>query len=31
MTQDVHEKLNPRVPWQKQHSAKKALFVSKLD
>jgi hypothetical protein len=30
--QDVHVKLHPRLPWQKQPSTKnKALFTSKLD
>jgi len=31
MMQDVHKKLNPRLPWQKQHSTRQRLFTSKLD
>jgi hypothetical protein len=30
MMQDVHVKLNPDMPWQKQHSTRR-LFTSKLD
>jgi hypothetical protein len=30
MMQDVHSKLNPRLPWQKQHSTRRRLFTSKL-
>jgi len=26
MMQDVHVKLNPGLPWQKQHSTRKRLF-----
>jgi hypothetical protein len=31
MMQDVHVKLNPELPWQKQHSTRRRLFTSKLD
>jgi hypothetical protein len=31
MMQDAHARLNPGLPWQKQHSAKRRLFTSKLD
>jgi hypothetical protein len=32
MVQDVHEKLNPGLPWQKQQSTRSSLFrTSKLD
>jgi hypothetical protein len=27
MMQDVHVKLNPGLPWQKQHSTKRRLFL----
>jgi hypothetical protein len=30
MVQGVHEKLRPGLPWQKQHSARRRLFTSKL-
>jgi hypothetical protein len=31
MIQGVHVKLNPELPWQKQHSTRRTLFTSKLD
>ena len=31
MMEDVHVKLNPRLPWKKLHSARRRLFTSKLD
>jgi len=31
MMQDVYVRLNPGLPWQKQHSARIRFFTSKLD
>ena len=31
MMEDVHVKLNPGLPWQKLHSARRRLFTNKLD
>jgi hypothetical protein len=31
MTQDTHGKLNPGLPWQKQHSTEEGFFSSKLE
>jgi hypothetical protein len=31
MMQDIHEKLRPGLPWQKQHSTRGRLSTSKLD
>jgi hypothetical protein len=31
MIQDVHVKLNPGLPWQKQHSTRRVFFTSKFD
>jgi hypothetical protein len=31
MMLDVHAKLNPELPWQKQHSSRRRLFTNKLE
>jgi hypothetical protein len=31
MMQDVHVKLNPSLPWKKQHSTGKDVFTSKMN
>jgi len=31
MMQDAYVRLNPGLPWQKQHSARRKFFTSKLD